>query len=212
MAALVVRALSLTDPIATDPAFSLFGRADWFAIGMILTVLVLGRSRGHFPAAAYLLGRHPGWAFAGALAVTSASAMVPANLEEIRNQLDLAAVVLVVFGAVLHGPKLKGPQRVLASRPAQALGRWSYGIFLWGYVAEKAIADALPGVGTGPLLAMTIAAGVAMGAASWRWVERPLSVRFRKGRARDRANPTLSYGLRSSRGPRRLAIGSRPDV
>ncbi|MDQ3730208.1 MAG: acyltransferase [Actinomycetota bacterium] len=202
MAALVVRSFSLTDPIASDPTFSLFGRADWFAAGMILTVLVLGSSRGQVPAAVSLPGRHPGWAFAGALALTVASALVPAHLEEVRNQLDLAAAVLVVYGAVLHGPKLKGPQRLLASRPAQALGRWSYGIFLWGYVSEKAIADVFPGIDTGPLLVLTLAAGIALGAASWRWVERPICERLR------RRTPTMQR----CRSPRTTGPWQRPRL
>ena len=142
--AIAVRALSLTDPIARAPEFSLFGRADWFAIGMILTTLVIARSRGVAPSALSLPGSRPGWAFAGALVLTILSAVAPANLGELRNQLDLAAAALVVYGAVLHGPELKGPQRILASRPARALGRWSYGIFLWGYFSEKAIAEIFP--------------------------------------------------------------------
>ncbi|MEJ7876851.1 MAG: acyltransferase [Solirubrobacterales bacterium] len=198
-AALVVRTFSLTDPIASDPAFSVFGRADWFAVGMILTVLVLGHSHGQVSAASSLPGRHPGWAFAVALAFTVASAEVPAHLGELRNQLDLAAAVLVVYGAVLHGPELKGPQRVLASRPAEALGRWSYGIFLWGYVSEKAIADILPGIGTGPLLLLTLASGIALGAASWRWIERPICERLRRRKQVRRSREPLRLPARFSR-------------
>ncbi|MDQ3758381.1 MAG: acyltransferase family protein, partial [Actinomycetota bacterium] len=78
--ALVVRTFSLTDPIANDPAFSLFGRADWFAIGMLLTVLVIARSRGIAPGYLSLPGVHPGWAFAGAAALTVISALTPAGL------------------------------------------------------------------------------------------------------------------------------------
>lgn len=184
--ALVVRAFSLTDPIANDPAFSLFGRADWFAVGMLLTVLVLARSRGIAPDYLSLPGVHPGWAFGLAASLTVVSALSPAHLTELRNQLDLAAAALVVFGAVLHGPELKGPQALLASRPARALGRWSYGIFLWGYVSEKAIADVMPGITTGPLIILTLASGIALGAASWRWVEMPVTrlLRERKGERR----------------------------
>ncbi len=43
---LVVRTQSLTDPIAQDPAFTLLGRADWFALGMFLCLLVTARDRG----------------------------------------------------------------------------------------------------------------------------------------------------------------------
>lgn len=180
-----VRALSLTDPIADDPAFTLFGRADWFAIGMILTVVVLARARGAVPQALLLPGRRPGIAFAGALGLTVAGGLVPLHLEEVRGQLETAAAALLVSAAVLHGPVLRGPQRVLASRPARALGRWSYGIFLWGYIAEKAIADLFPMITTGPLLLATLAAGIVLGAASWRFVEQPANRLLRRRRARE---------------------------
>lgn len=184
--AFVVRALSLTDPIASAPEFSLFGRFDWFAVGMLLTVLVIARSRSELPGFATAIGRRPAIAFGAAIGLTTLSAVAPAGLGELRNQLDLAAAALVVFAAILHGAELKGPQRLLASRPAQALGRWSYGIFVWGYVAEKAIADLFPGIGTGALLITTLAAGVALGAASWHWIERPISNRFREGKRQRR--------------------------
>jgi peptidoglycan/LPS O-acetylase OafA/YrhL len=179
--ALLVRVLSLTDPIAKDPEFSLFGRADWFAVGMLLSALVVARARGLAPRWLSLPGSYPGWAFAGAAILTVLSAMAPPGFGELQNQLDLGAAGLVVFGAVLHGSQLKGPQRVLASRPARALGRWSYGIFLWGYFSEKAIADIFPGIGTLPLIVLTLASGIALGAASWRWVEKPISQAFRAG-------------------------------
>jgi peptidoglycan/LPS O-acetylase OafA/YrhL len=182
--AVVVRALTLTGPVATGPEFNLLGRADWFAAGMLLTVLVIARSRASAPAAVSLPGRRPGLAFALALVLTVLSAIAPAHLEEVRNQLDLLAAALVVYGAVLHGAELKGPQRILASRPARALGRWSYGIFLWGYFSEKAIAALSPGIDTLPLLVLTLAAGIGLGAASWRWVERPASRLLRTRRSR----------------------------
>ena len=198
--ALLVRAFSLTDPISNSPESNLFGRADWFALGMLLTVLVAARARGLGPAAISWLGSKPGWAFAAALLFTVLSAIVPPGLEEIRNQLDLGAAGLVVFGAVLHGSQLKGPQRVLASRPARALGRWSYGIFLWGYFSEKAIAAIFPGIGTLPLIVLTLASGIALGAASWRWVEAPVARAFRERRS-SRRSIRIPKGTRAKTAP-----------
>ena len=180
-----VRTLSLTDSIAQEPAFTLFGRADWFAIGMILTVLILAKARGLAPKVLLLPGRRPGLAFACALGLTVASALVPLNLEEVRDQLDTAAGALLVSAAVLHGSVLRGPQRILASRPARALGRWSYGIFLWGFVMEKVVAEIFPGITTGPLLILTLVSGIALGAASWRFVESPASRLLARRRQRD---------------------------
>ena len=190
----VVRTLSLTDPIAQEPIFTLLGRADWFAIGMIVAVLIVANARGLAPKAALLPGRVPGVAFAAALALTIAGGLVPLHLEEIRGQLDTAAAALLVAGAVLHGPVLRGPQRVLASRPARALGRWSYGIFLWGYVAEKALAQVFPGITTGPLLVLSLTAGIVLGAASWRFIEQPagrLLTRRRQASRGRRRTPRL---------------------
>lgn len=137
----MVRTTSATDPIAPDPVVTLLGRADWFAIGMILAVIVVARERGLTPP--FLsLGQKPGRTLMAALGLTVASALVPVHHEEIRDQFDTAAGAALLAGAVLHGPVLRGPQRWLASRPAQAIGRWSYGIFLWGYVVQKLITSA----------------------------------------------------------------------
>jgi peptidoglycan/LPS O-acetylase OafA/YrhL len=180
----VVRSLSLTDPFAEDPVFTLFGRADWFAIGMILSALVLAKSRGVAPRLTLAPGRRPGLAFAGALGLTAASALIPLHFEELRDQLDTFAGALLVAAAVLHGQRLRGPQRVLASRPARALGRWSFGIFLWGYIVQKALSELDPTIATAPHLVLTLAGAVALGAASWRWVEEPASRRLRAKRER----------------------------
>lgn len=116
--------------------------------------------------------------FMAALGLTVASALVPVDHEEIRGQLDTAAGATLLAGAVLHGPVLRGPQRWLASRPAQALGRWSYGIFLWGYIVQKVITEDDPGIPTAPHLLLTLAGAIALGAASWRYLERPAAKRL----------------------------------
>jgi peptidoglycan/LPS O-acetylase OafA/YrhL len=183
LASWVVRTTSATDAFAPDPVFSLLGRADWFAIGMILAALVLAQGQGIAPRFLLAPGRWPLAAVGGAVALTVASAFVPVRLEETRDQLDTGAAALLLAAAVLHGPVLRGPQRVLASRPARALGRWSFGIFLWGYVVMKAIADIDPGISTAPHLALTVAGAVLLGAASWRWVESPASRFLRRRRA-----------------------------
>jgi peptidoglycan/LPS O-acetylase OafA/YrhL len=170
---LAVRATSLTDPISPNPVFTLLGRADWFAIGMILAALAIGHQRGLLPSWARLPGRYPAVACVGALALTAGSAFIPVHFEELRDQLDTGAGALLVAAAVLHGPALRGPQRALESRAARALGRWSYGIFLWGYVVMKAISQVDPGISTAPHLALTIVGAVLLGAASWRFVEQP---------------------------------------
>lgn len=192
--ACLARALSVTEGWTSAPEFNLLGRADWFAVGMLLSVLVIARSQGSAPPWPAWVGQWPSLAFGAAIALTVAAGLLPTGAAELRTQADLAAAALIVFAAVLHGPTLRGPQRLLASRPAQALGRWSYGIFLWGYFSEKAIAALIPGIGTGLLLALTIPAGIALGAASWRFIEKPASERFRRGRLARRARRVQSVG------------------
>lgn len=179
-AAWVVRTLSLTGSVAQEPAFTLLGRADWFALGMILAAITLANARGLAPRRALMLGRRPGLASLAVLALVVANGFLPIHLEELRGQLDTVAAALLVGAAVLHGPVLRGPQRWLASRPARALGRWSYGIFLWGYIVQEAITQADPTIGTGLHLVLTLAGAVVLGAASWRWVEQPAARRLQR--------------------------------
>jgi len=191
----VVRTTSATDAFAPDPVFTVFGRADWFAIGMLLTVLTTARSRGIRLAPALTLpGSAPTLTLTVALGVTVASAFIPLALEELRDQLDTVAGSLLVAAAVLHGPVLRGPQRLLASRPAMAVGRWSFGIFLYGYIMQKLILRFDPGVATAPHLMATMAGAVALGAFSWRWVEQPAARRLARRRAPG-ATATESSGL-----------------
>ena len=184
LVALIVRTTEMTDPIAKHPYYILPGRADWFAIGMLVAVLVAARARGIAPRILLAPGRHPGLAWLGALALTIASALVPVHFEELRDQLDTFAAAALVAGAVLVGPVLRGPQRWLASRPARAVGRWSYGIFLWGYIVQKALEKLVPGISTAPHLLLTLVLAVALGAASWRFVEEPTSRRLGRRRRR----------------------------
>lgn len=191
----VTRTTSMIDPIAREPYYTLLGRADWFATGMMLAVLTTAQARGVAPRLLLLPGWRPGMALIAALGLTVASALVPVHWEELRDQLDTAAGGVLIAGAVLVGPALRGPQRWLASRPARALGRWSYGIFLWGYIVQKLITKIEPGVPTAAHLALTMAGAVALGAASWRYIEKPL-VRHLAGRRMDTKQPTIA-----TRGP-----------
>jgi peptidoglycan/LPS O-acetylase OafA/YrhL len=183
----VVRTTAVTDPIAEEPYYILPGRADWFAIGMLLAVLTAAHARGLAPRILLLPGRRPGLAFLTALGLTVASAFIPVHFEELRDQLDTFAAGALVAGAVLVGPVLRGPQRWLASRPARAVGRWSYGIFLWGYIVQKAIEKLSPGISTAPHLLLTLGLAVALGAASWRLIEEPVSRRLGRRREAHRA-------------------------
>ena len=178
----LVRTTEVTEPIAKQPYYILPGRADWFAIGMLLAVLIAAHARSLAPRILLLPGRHPGLAWLTALALTITSALFPVHFEELRDQLDTFAAAALIAGAVLAGPVLRGPQRWLASRPARATGRWSYGIFLWGYIVQKALEELLPGISTAPHLLLTLVLAIALGAASWKLIEEPISRRLGKRR------------------------------
>ncbi len=76
-----------------------------------------------------------------------------------------------------------GRTRLLA--PAEAFGRWSYGVFLWHLPILLALKghDLLPAWRGGVWLVLVVAASL-VGAASWRFVERPLLARSRGSDAR----------------------------
>jgi peptidoglycan/LPS O-acetylase OafA/YrhL len=61
------------------------------------------------------------------------------------------------------------PPATLAARPLVALGRISYGVYLW----HMPINEALPPMGPIQHTAIVLAASVTIAAISWRWVERP---------------------------------------
>lgn len=189
----VVRTTSATDAFAAGPAFTVLGRADWFAIGMLLAVLTTARARGIRVLPSLLTpGRAPAVACSAALAATIASALIPMDMEEVRDQMDTLAAALLVAAAVLHGPVLRGPQHLLASRPAVAIGRWSYGIFLYGYIMQKVVQSAWPTVPTGTHLLLSMTGAVAAGAASWRFVERPAVAWVAQRRAKTNAGVSRS--------------------
>ncbi|MFY9264543.1 MAG: acyltransferase [Solirubrobacterales bacterium] len=67
-------------------------------------------------------------------------------------------------------------------RPAEALGRWSYGIFLWHLPLLLFMKGQGLMPGSAPLTwAVLVAVSAAVGAAEWRFVERPLLARWRGG-------------------------------
>lgn len=174
-AALLVRQLSLTGPLTERPVYNVFGRADWFAIGMLLAVIVAARDRGLGSRILTLPGRRPVPTIALALGATTAAALLPLSLEEPRDQLDTVAAALLIAALLLHGERLRGPQRWCVTRPARALGRWSYGIFLWGWIVQKALVVHLPGLPLEARLPLTMLLAVLAGAASWRFVEQPVA-------------------------------------
>lgn len=59
------------------------------------------------------------------------------------------------------------------ARPLAALGVWSYGFYVWGYLIEQTLAYAAPQLGGWPVFLAALPLALAAGWLSWRVVERP---------------------------------------
>lgn len=77
----------------------------------------------------------------------------------------------LVAAARAHEWATGGGWRLLTARPVQALGRWSYGIYLV-HLLTLDLALELTG-GFVPAAVLTLGLSVVAAAASWRWWERP---------------------------------------
>ena len=95
----------------------------------------------------------------------------------------------LAIGALLFGGRAARLRRLLESRPAVALGRWSYGLYLWHWIVlmvglqALAMPDRLAMLSGDRLPDMRVLLGfslpammlsVALAAGSYRWVERPV--------------------------------------
>lgn len=94
----------------------------------------------------------------------------------VRDVAALTLVVSVLAMATLPPPSSL-PVRLLSTRGMQAVGRWSYGIFLWHMPVlmiiqtEIALPQGVSAVVGGGLLVLAVSS--VLGAASWAWVEAP---------------------------------------
>ena len=167
------------------------GHLDWFAAGMGVALLEAALRRGpESPLAARVaeLARHP-WsvlALAGAVfwfACTPAggprtlAAVGPATAT--CKELLYAVTATLVLVTVAFAPQRAGSlARVLGHPWALALGRVSYGVFLWHLLVLAGVLDMLDiRVFTGGfwrVLLVTAVGSVAVATASWRLLESPL--------------------------------------
>lgn len=98
----------------------------------------------------------------------------------------LIALTLLIVAAL--GSPRTPLNRVLSSRAATAIGRWSYGIFLWHFPVLVMLDDSLdyvPGaLGLLARLGLLLAISVPLGAATYVWVEKPAITWSRRREAR----------------------------
>ncbi|MDY6808716.1 MAG: acyltransferase [Actinomycetota bacterium] len=205
-------AIALPAAAGVEPKNWVFGHLPWFLAGLVLAEMVGAiEYETHRPVARWLrvtagIGARR-WVMAGLLVVAYVLACTPlAGPTGLGDLAPWQFAVKMVLGAVCGFAVLAplvlsaGPFRVLCSRAMLALGRWSYGIFIW-HLAVLAAVFGLFGIvpfnGDFVLVwAITLALTIGVSAASYAFVEEPARRRLRTwetARAnRRRAHPDSS--------------------
>jgi len=174
------------NPLNWAPAY-----AAWFAVGMLLAEWTcrpmswlhrLARQRvlmALLALGAYLLAASP--------------LVVPAAHKHATVEQFIVRTVLgaVIAGALLAPLVLDRPQvrhRLLGSTPMAAMGRWSYGLFLW-HLATVDMSLALLGRASSTggflvVLVLTVVFGLAVAAVSYALIEEPCRLALRRWEVR----------------------------
>ena len=177
--------LPLPYPDGVNPHIQPAAYFSWFAAGMILAEVESlagsqsARARGVLATVQRFARLRWLWIGTAVGALALAAWMGPEGLVELSNWEFLRRTWCgLVFGAAVIGPWALAPEsRFLTTPVMQALGRWSYGIFLW-HMAMLSVAFPLLGVRIfdGHLLAVsavTIALTIPLAASSYALVEEP---------------------------------------
>ena len=177
--------LPLPYPDGVNPHIQPAAYFSWFAAGMIFAEVESlagsqsARARGVLDTVQRFARLRWLWIGTAVGALALAAWMGPEGLVELSNWEFLRRTWCgLVFGAAVIGPWALAPEsRFLTTPVMQALGRWSYGIFLW-HMAMLSVAFPLLGVRIfdGHLLAVsavTIALTIPLAAASYALVEEP---------------------------------------
>jgi peptidoglycan/LPS O-acetylase OafA/YrhL len=123
-----------------------------------------------------------------ALALVLLSLLIrdPTFRSSLRYTMQGVALFLGI-GCVLFGPRHGWTRRLLASRPAVLLGRWSYSLYLWHLAVLVAVVPLLPDAlwksailemrpslfWLAVVLPSLAAVSTVIAAVSYQWVERP---------------------------------------
>jgi peptidoglycan/LPS O-acetylase OafA/YrhL len=199
-------AMVLPGAAGVEPKNWVFGHLPWFVAGLVLAELVGAiELDDHRPVARWVrvvarIGAHRVWmgiALVSAYAVACTPLAGPTGLGALAPwQFAVKMVLGAICGFALLAPLVlsAGPFRVLTSRVMLALGRWSYGIFIW-HLAVLAVVFPLFGIlpFNGDFLvvwAITLGLTIGVSAASYAFIEEParrwLRTRERSTRERSR--------------------------
>ena len=117
----------------------------------------------------------------------------------------IAVAVAIMLLAILETPWL--PARALNTRPLRAIGRVSYGLYLWHVLAFSIVVDHTRTAPVAVRILLALAITAAVTAASWYLVERPFLRLKDRLDARDRTRAALSAGSAYTTPP----IGTAPE-
>ncbi|GAA1482052.1 acyltransferase [Gordonia sinesedis] len=213
-------AAALPVPGGVEPTNWVFGHLSWFVAGLLLAEVAAaagvigaagaGASSAHDSRAHRLLvaaGSHR-WLMAGVFVISYGLACTPlAGPTGLGVLSSWQFAVKMALGAVcafaLLAPLITGtgPFRFLTSPVMLALGRWSYGIFIW-HVAVLAIVFPLFGIvpfagDTVLVWLLTVVLTVGLSAASYAFIEEPARAWLRRREAarhatREASSPQVS--------------------
>jgi peptidoglycan/LPS O-acetylase OafA/YrhL len=183
------------------------GHLPWFIAGLVLAELMVSRSHGVLAR----LGSRPlvmAVAAVVAFALSCTDVAGPTGLAPLASwQFAVKIALGTVLGFALLGPLVLGaprPHRFLDAAPMQALGRWSYSIFIWHLVVLSAVfplAGVIPFSGSMPVVwILTTVLSVGVSAASYAWIEEPARRWLRRTEARSASTPPAQ--LQSDQPPR----------
>lgn len=208
--------VAVTLPVAAgvEPKNWVFGHLPWFLVGLILAETVGALDRAvqdgsvapRWVDAISALGGHR-WLMLALLVVAYVLACTPIAGPTGLGDLSAAQFAIkMILGALcafaVLAPLVCGPAdrsfRFLSSAPMLALGRWSYGIFIWHLVVLAVVFGLfgiLPFNGHAPTVwTLTLVLTVGVSAASYAFVEEParrwLRNREKRIAARTRAGST----------------------
>ncbi|MGB3707056.1 acyltransferase family protein [Gordonia sp. (in: high G+C Gram-positive bacteria)] len=173
------------------------GYLSWFAVGLVLAEVMAALSAGAIStgsrAVRIAANRQLMFAvFVAAYALACTPIAGPVGLGDMTHMTYLVKMLLgAIASAAVLAPLVLAPVtderarfRFLDSRPMNALGRWSYGIFIW-HLAVLSVVFGLFGI---PMFSghfwqvwlLTVVLTVAVSAASYAFVEEPLRAALKR--------------------------------
>lgn len=174
--------------------FSFVGHFDWLGLGLALAVVSVAlERRPSLPSPLALLAARPGLSYGAALAIYAFTVVVlppvPFPLERqvgpyLAMHVCHAAIAVLIMIPVVFGSPNVGLSRRFLGHPVMVwLGLVSYGMYLWHFSIAYELGVGGAGGAFGPVLVLTLALSIPLGAINWYAIEKP-TMRLKYGRGR----------------------------